>query len=251
MSIIAISGRIGSGKDEVGKIINKLTNNKWEIKKFADSLKDTVCLLLGCTREDLESHDFKNSLVSEEWRVHYVKVEDAVNPIEKETKRVSKYYVSEESVKKEWFKGKKANSPFEIVSELFTVRKFLQVLGTECVRDHFHGNTWVNALFSKYKAKHHSVNYGTTSDKQRIAISTNQVYPYWIITDMRFPNEMQAVKDKGGITIRVNRPNLIENNHPSETSFDSATFDFVINNDKDIEHLINEVRKILEKLSII
>lgn len=85
----------------------------------------------------------------------------------------------------------------------------------------------------------------TDKGKQKIK------YPNWIITDMRFPNELQAVKDRGGITIRVNRPGLVESNHLSETILDSATFDFVINNDKDIKHLINEVRKILEKLSII
>lgn len=76
-------------------------------------------------------------------------------------------------------------------------------------------------------------------------------YPNWIITDVRFPNELKAIKDRNGITIRVERPNLIENNHLSETSLDSANFDFIINNDKNIEHLINEVKKILEKLNII
>lgn len=30
-------------------------------------------------------------------------------------------------------------------------------------------------------------------------------YPNWIITDMRFPNELKAIRQRGGITIRVNR----------------------------------------------
>lgn len=30
--------------------------------------------------------------------------------------------------------------------------------------------------------------------------------PNWIITDVRFPNEAQAIKDRGGVLIRVNRP---------------------------------------------
>ena len=79
-----------------------------------------------------------------------------------------------------------------------------------------------------------------------------------IITDTRFPNELKAIKDRGGITIRVNRPCNIcggsgyhkmscpvskSGEHCSETILDSATFDFVINNNKDIEHLINEVKK--------
>lgn len=72
-------------------------------------------------------------------------------------------------------------------------------------------------------------------------------YPNWIITDMRFPNELKAVKNKNGITIRVNRVNLIENNHPSETSLDSATFDYVIDNNGTIEELIQKVRIILQR----
>ena len=31
------------------------------------------------------------------------------------------------------------------------------------------------------------------------------MYPNWIITDVRFPNEADAIKGRGGIIIRVNR----------------------------------------------
>ena len=99
---------------------------------------------------------------------------------------------------------------------------------------------------SEYKKYNYAESISGTSEVKKL-----YKYPNWIITDMRFLNELKAVKSRGGITIRVERPGLIENSHPSETSLDSATFDFVINNDKDIGHLISEVRKILEKLSII
>ena len=88
--IIAISGKIGSGKDTVGQIIQYLTakqpyqvsieefatdrhwlvnsqNANFQIKKFADKLKDIVCLLIGCTREQLEDETFKNTDLGEEW----------------------------------------------------------------------------------------------------------------------------------------------------------------------------------------
>ena len=92
------------------------------------------------------------------------------------------------------------------------------------------------------------------------------VYPNFIITDTRFENELEAVKKRGGITIRVNRPCNIcggsgyhkmscpvskSGEHYSEIALDSAAFDFVINNNKDIEHLVKEVKKILKKLNII
>lgn len=83
--------------------------------------------------------------------------------------------------------------------------------------------------------------------EESISINTNN----FIITDTRFPNELEAVKKRGGITIRVNRPGLTKSNHLSETSLDSATFDFIINNDKDIKHLINEVRNILIENNLI
>lgn len=81
--IIGISGKIGSGKDTVATMIQFLieferitvqeksyqqrlslyqeyiefmdeTSPKqrgWEIRRFADKLKDIACLLIGCTRE--------------------------------------------------------------------------------------------------------------------------------------------------------------------------------------------------------
>ena len=84
--LIGISGKIGSGKDTVGKIIQIITQSphfnddavikflerdlikpKFVNKKFADTLKDFVCMLLGCTREQLENREFKEKELGEEW----------------------------------------------------------------------------------------------------------------------------------------------------------------------------------------
>jgi len=85
--------------------------------------------------------------------------------------------------------------------------------------------------------------------------------PNWIITDMRFPNEMDAVKAKGGITIRIQRFKQISENirvhhgigvpHPSETALDDHKFDYVIDNDSSISDLIDKVRTILIKEKVI
>ena len=98
--IIGVSGKINSGKDTVGSIIqylyyehsyididNKLsyeefvktnrTNNILissvvpEIKKYADKLKDIVCILLSCNREQLANREFKENLLGEEW-LYYI-----------------------------------------------------------------------------------------------------------------------------------------------------------------------------------
>lgn len=279
--LIGISGKIGSGKDTVGKIIQYLVwkskvekgelplsvysfsdfaretsfgknQSGFEIKKYADKLKDFVCMLIGCTREQLEDQEFKNKVLPEEW--------DKFAFYRENTRKPLRIYSSREEAEKDVqiFKGGKV----EILK--ITPRLLLQIIGTECIRDKVHPNAWVNALFADYKANNLKYHHAYTKEGVNHGLQTLE-YPNWIITDMRFPNELEAVKSRGGITIRINRPydslnqdSLFSlqkqqetNNHPSETSLDSATFDFVISNDKDIEHLIDEVRKILEKLSII
>ena len=63
-NLISISGKIGSGKDTVAGIIQKITGNQFEIVRFADKVKDIVCLLLNCTREQLEAREFKEKALS-------------------------------------------------------------------------------------------------------------------------------------------------------------------------------------------
>jgi hypothetical protein len=113
--------------------------------------------------------------------------------------------------------------------EFYTYRYFLQRLGTEAMRDVMHKNVWINALYSDYKSE----------------ISN------WIITDTRFPNELEAVKNRGGITIRVNRGDGNTGDHPSETALDNAEFDYVVDNDGTLEELEQKVREILTKEGIL
>lgn len=291
--IIGISGKINSGKDTVGKIIQWLADQygpvtlggepfgentiedcidfikseenldfpeetSWEIKKFADKLKDMVCLMIGCTREQLEDRVFKEKELGEEW---------------------IQYFDSDyELLQKE--------SVLSMFSERLTPRKLLQLLGTECGRDIIHPNIWVNALMADYRIEG-QIDKGKTYSESD--------YPNWIITDMRFPNELNAVKIHGGITIRVNRYcydsaedflvchpdslvskigidiNMNENSslidfeeparihgyiplreqHPSETELDHATFDYLIENNGTLEDLIEKVKQILIKEKII
>jgi hypothetical protein len=69
---------------------------------------------------------------------------------------------------------------------------------------------------------------------------------------MRFPNEMKAVEERKGVTIRVVRPSFMVDGkvitkdlHPSETALDNAEFDYEIINDGTIEDLVEKVREIL------
>ena len=44
-----------------------------------------------------------------------------------------------------------------------------------------------------------------------------------IVADVRFPNEVDIIKDAGGIVIKLNR-NLFKDEHPSETQLDKKNY---------------------------
>jgi hypothetical protein len=95
------------------------------------------------------------------------------------------------------------------------VRAFLQRLGV-AVREELGENAWVNAALVQ----------ATTADGL-YALPENL-----IITDCRFRNEAQAVKDRGGIVVRVTRPGVgPANDHISEHDLDDYPFDIIINNE--------------------
>jgi len=259
--IIGINGKIGSGKDTVGLIILFLTDeipkanlnsfkewlkigfyaSPWQIKKFAGKLKEIVCLLTGCTLEQLESQEFKDSKLEKEW--------DYVLNENNEPVNILRY---------------KDNDTFKLTPNQFiqnyTYRQLLQFIGTQSMRNIIHEDCWVNALFNDYEIKY--INqaqgikvrasdyeyYEAGLDSKEEIVTKHE--PNWIITDLRFPNEFQAIKDRKGITIRVNRYNsnkdLDFDSHESENALDNVVSDYIIDNNGTIEQLIERVKQILK-----
>lgn len=281
--LIGINGKISSGKDTVGKIIKALLfeqeynqekriklsiaqmiqgdlylHQGWEIKKFAAKLKQCASLLTGIPVEDFGKQEVKDIVLGKEWTV------DRGPNI---------------------MKGPKGEfAEYERFSSPLTVRELLQRLGTEGVRNGVHTNAWVNALFADYK---YNLTYDTLVGAVRNMIhkednKVSDTYPNWIITDMRFPNEFDAVKQRNGITIRIVRypkevattkvfkyaprtetfdpenpkhMNLYRGEclkmHLSEIALDEHTFDYEILNNGSIDDLILKVKHILVQTKII
>ena len=110
----------------------------------------------------------------------------------------------------------------------YTNRELLQRFGTEVGRS-ISPTLWVDALFTNYSEHDH-----------------------WIIPDVRFPSEAQAIKDRGGIIIRVDRETPFHDTHPSEVALDNYEgFDYRIDNNNDIEYLIGKVKEIMSQLNLI
>jgi hypothetical protein len=131
-------------------------------------------------------------------------------------------------------------------TQSMSVRDLLQLLGTEAMRNGLHENVWVNALMSEYKFTHYAVGALDTELTDDMGM-----YPNWIISDTRFPNELAAARTKNAITIKVHRPGSKSDEkqaqHASETALDNVTdWDYVISNDGDLSDLRLKVYEILE-----
>jgi len=264
-NLICVSGKINSGKDLVGKIIqylgvgadeagisfedwdghsvwgyenNKFHKTSFQIKKYADKLKDMVCMLIGCTRADLESHDFKNKELGEEWW-KYEQYDKSTGVWEDTSED---FYTRLQHVKTAKFRVIKPNP-----------RLLLQLLGTDCGRQVLHPQIWVNAMFANYKGEEEIGLYdgGDLDGEEAYRVPKSS----WIITDCRFENEAEAVKSRGGIVIRVERPCKNCPNkecscdkapeHASETGLDSYKgFDHIIINNGSIDDLVEKIRKL-------
>lgn len=247
--LIGISGKIGSGKDLFANLLSMAVHfdtfgteptqkmfEDWdtqcrimklqgiEVHKFADALKEIVCVLTGCTRANLEDREFKESYMSDEWR----------------------YTIDD---------NKAATHTLAKGTTARTYREFLQELGTEVLRNWI-PNIHVNATFSKWKIVHtdaqhwlgNAITMGGTPDH----------WPDWIITDVRFPNEATAIKQRDGLVIRINRTTseyLKEQElrlaHASETSMDNyADYDAIIDNAGTVEELYQQALNIVKQFNL-
>ena len=65
-----------------------------------------------------------------------------------------------------------------------------------------------------------------------------------VADDVRFPNEVKAVKDLGGEVWKIDRPGLTSNGHDTERP-DALVTDLVIPNEGDIFDLLAEVNKFI------
>ena len=126
-----------------------------------------------------------------------------------------------------------------------TPRWVLQYWGTEVCRRAFHDDIWIASLENKLRTSKDNV----------------------VISDCRFPNEIQSIRDAGGKIVWVQRGELpdwydtaIEANlghnyavqdlkmrkiHASETAWVGTEFDTVIDNNRSIDDLYQQAKLIV------
>jgi hypothetical protein len=108
------------------------------------------------------------------------------------------------------------------------VRRLLQLLGTDFGRKMLGDDVWIKIALSGIKPE----------DKV-------------VISDVRFPNEADAIRKLGGIVWRINRRNhSAVNGHVSEHAMDNYMFNHVIYNDGTLDDLSDEVFMLAKQLKL-
>lgn len=273
VNIIGLSGQKQSGKDTVAKIIKAITAyyeankapygydmngfvldivskwyenewvvddlSEWEIKSFAHKIKQITCILLGCTMEQLEDSEFKETPLGKEW--WKIELVDPAGQVE-----YKPYSTYQECFEEEF---RKRFDVKEINTIKITPRKLMQLLGKECGRDILHPSIWLNSLFADYKSFTYEASEMSVKEGKP---AYEDVLPKWIISDIRFPNEFDAVKRRNGIVVRVERSGSEQSDsHSSETALDNHTFDYTIHNSGGIPDLVEKIHDMLKHFHVI
>lgn len=106
------------------------------------------------------------------------------------------------------------------------IRRLLQDLGTDGIRNHIGKDTWVQVAEAKLDADPDAS---------------------FILSDLRFPNEADMVRRRGGLLVKIERAHEDESygaNHVSESYFDQLPYDVLVTNNSDL----NDLRKVAEEL---
>jgi hypothetical protein len=132
-----------------------------------------------------------------------------------------------------------------------TPRWVLQYWGTDVLRNAFHDDIWIASLENKMRKTGDNI----------------------VISDVRFPNEIKAIHNAGGIVVRVKRGDDPEwydaavsvnkgpegnsswsiskrkleklGIHASETAWVGGDIDYTINNDSTIDDLFGQIKRLL------
>lgn len=243
--IIAISGKKFSGKDTVARILQyytipkesrtisitewleldlvyepKVTDKFIPKKQFASKLKEISAYLLNVNVENFEDFSFKSSEINPAiWSVYKVTYSDRLKTHNELFNNFQDAYD---------FFTQCCNMEYECqepIKHVLTYRDFLILSGTNGFRNCVHPDVWVYSLFADYK----------NGDN-------------WIISDLRFKNELEFVKSMPSFLIRINRENTDTSDNITETDLDNSMhqFNYIIDNNNTIEDLDLQIQSLIK-----
>jgi len=106
-------------------------------------------------------------------------------------------------------------------------RRFLQDLGMAARA--YNPNTWIHFVAKEI--------FGAAPEFKDIP---------FVWSDVRFENEAEFIRNRGGVIIRIVRPNLQADEHESESGQNKIDADYTIVNDGTVEDLHNTILRLLQ-----
>lgn len=217
----------------------------YKIKQFSEKPKEIVSNLLSVNKHLLNDREFKQKQLDENWwyyeskykKINYLEAKNTLINIEN----------------------------FELIKP--TVNELLITIAEDLKKQN--PNIWSNILLDNYKEE----SKGTISDcidyysncnncKERffgykyqkfcnkcILDNNFKIFPQWLITDLRFKNELEYIIKLDGIKIRINRIYNNLNNeeikrleHYTEKELDDYIYwDYIIENNSNLSDFIQEI----------
>ena len=110
-----------------------------------------------------------------------------------------------------------------LTTSKLSIRQLMQYFATQIMQTYFTRRVWINCTLRHTDMK-------------------------TIISDLRFKEEFEAIKERNGICIYVQRPNYMFGEHASEKEMSELLYndeyDYVINNSGSIKDLFNKIKEI-------
>lgn len=229
VTIVGIKGFKGSGKDTVASMISyilhdgimKATYDKWLffhkngfvenneiIIHFADKLKDDIAAFCNIDRKLLDRQDIKEeNYYNFKTGIVSINTKDAYRIIDEVPTNLSQLLA------------------LNCNNVSIKIRILLQYYGTNVIRNHFWHEAFINYTINK-------------------AFNIRNKLGQCIIADARFDNECEAIKDCGGMIIRVDRKSSNDNHESHESEqIKISQDDYVIDNTGTLVGLFYKVLK--------
>ncbi len=116
-------------------------------------------------------------------------------------------------------------------------RQIFQRLGTDVGRS-IHADTWIRYtldMIAKSSARERAAVVLDSKSRNFVSVYAD----WWVITDVRFPNEAEAIRAAGGKVVKVHRPGMAgdQDAHASEASVDLINPDVLFVNDGSLDNL--------------
>ncbi len=117
-------------------------------------------------------------------------------------------------------------------------RRLMQRMGTEVGRELFGETFWIDQCLPVVDLGSHGSKY--------LKVKGTKYSDDIVVTDVRFPNEAQRIRDLGGQIWWIDRPGVEPvNGHPSDNSLDVHDADRVLSNHRTLDDLTEAVEAVL------